>query len=140
MKGYSYNRPSSVAPGERLVAAASYLTSGIVGFLWMIVAHVTNSRLKNFVKFHIFQSIFLAILYYLFTLILNILVGVVIKIPLIGSLVYSLYFYIFDFRFIFGFSFVDFSILLVVVYLVINAVLARSGNIPWVSNVVKGML
>lgn len=140
MRGYSYNRPTFVAPGERLISAASYLTSGIFGFLWMIIAHVTNSRIKNFVKFHIFQSIFLAILYYLFNLILNILVGVVIKIPFIGSLVYSLYFYIFDFRFIFGFSLVDFTILLVVVYLVINSLLARTGNIPWVSNVVKGML
>lgn len=136
----SYNRPQVVSVAERLISAASYLTSGIIGFLWIIIAHVTNSRLKNFVKFHVFQSIFLAILFYLFKLVLNILIGVAIKIPFVGSLVYSAYFYVFDFKFIFGFSFVDFTILVVVIYLVVNALLARIGTIPWVSTVVKGML
>lgn len=140
MRGYSYNRPTTVAIGERLIAAASYLSVGVFGFFWIIIAHVTNSRVKNFVKFHIFQSIFIAILYYLFRLILNILLGVANEIPVIGYVINLIYEYVFEVQLILNFSIADFTALLVIVYLIINSLLARSGNIPWVSNVVKGML
>ena len=39
---------------EKIIAAASYLTAGLVGFLWIILSQVTGSRLKNFLRFHKF--------------------------------------------------------------------------------------
>lgn len=140
MSSQPYGRIPVIAPGEKIIAAASYLTAGIAGFVWIIISHLAEARLKNFLRFHIYQSIFLSILYYLFNIILNILVSIVVKIPIIGSLVYSVYFYIFDFKLVLGFSIVDFLIFLVLAYLVMVSLLGRYSNLPWVSKVIKDML
>jgi len=135
-----YNRPQPIAPGEKIIAAASYLTAGVAGFIWIIISHIAGSRLKNFLRFHIYQSIFLSILYYLFNVILNILVGVVVKIPFIGSLVYSVYFWIFDLKLIFDYSIADTAIFIIIAYLVVNSLFGKYGRLPWVSKVIKSMM
>ena len=135
-----YNRPQPIAPGEKIIAAASYLTAGVVGFIWIIISHVSGSRLKNFLRFHIYQSIFLSILYYVFNVILSILVGIVVKIPFFGSLVYSVYFWTFDMKIIFGYSIVDTFIFITIAYLVINSIFGKYGRLPWVSKVIKSMM
>ena len=56
---------------ERLIAALSYLTMGMVGFVWLIIGLFTNARLKPFLQYHIFQSIFISLGF----AVLSILVG-----------------------------------------------------------------
>ncbi len=135
-----YNKPQPIAQGEKIIAAASYLTAGVVGFFWLIISHIAGSRLKNFLRFHIYQSIFLSILYYVFNVILSIMVGIVVKIPFIGSLVYSVYFWIFDLKLIFNYSIVDTFIFIVIAYLALNSLVGRYGRLPWVSKVIKSMM
>ena len=134
------NRQPNIAPGEKIISAATYLTTGIVGFVWIIISQVSGSKIKPFLRFHIFQSIFLSILFYIGNLILNILVGIVVKIPLIGSMIYSIYFYIFDLKLIFGYSIVDTFVFAIIIYLVISSLTGKEGKLPWVSDIVKGML
>jgi len=134
------NRPPEIAPGEKIIAAASYLTTGIIGFLWVIISHVTGSKIKSFLRYNIYQSIFLAVLYYVFNLIMNILVGIVVKVPFIGSLVYSVYFYLFNFKMIMGYSIIDFVIFTAILYLVLTSLSGKISRLPWVSDVVKSML
>ncbi|MEI8377151.1 MAG: hypothetical protein WCF95_01300 [bacterium] len=134
------NRLPNVTPGEKIISALTYLTTGIVGFIWIIISHVSGSKIKPFLRFHIFQSIFLSILFYIFNLILTILIGIVVKIPLIGSLIYSVYFYIFDLKLVFGYSIVDALAFAIILYLVLSALTGREGKLPWVSDIVKGML
>jgi len=136
----AYNKQHNIAPGEKIVAAATYLTTGLVGFVWIIISNLSSSKIKPFLRFHIFQSIFLSILFYICNLILNILIGIVVKIPIIGSFIYSIYFYFFDLKLIFGYSIVDATVLGVIVYLVISALTGKEGRLPWVSDIVKGML
>lgn len=136
----AYNKTPNIAPGEKIVAAATYLTTGIVGFIWIIISQVSGSRIKPFLRFHIFQSIFLSILFYICNLILNILIGIVVKIPVIGALIYSVYFYIFDLKLVFGYSIVDSVIFAIIIYLVVSAFTGKEGKLPWVSDIVKGML
>lgn len=136
----TYNRPPNISPGEKIISAATYLTTGIIGFIWIIISHVSGSKIKPFLRFHIFQSIFLSILFYIFNLILHILVGIVVKIPLIGAMIYSAYFYIFDLKLIFGYSIVDTFVFAIIIYLVISSLTGKEGKLPWVSNIVKGMM
>ena len=120
MRGYSNYKKAQVVPiSERLIAALTYIFTGIVGLLWIIFAYISGKRLKSFVKFHAYQSIILAFLYLLVSETLKLLLAVVNNIPFLGSYVYLLYFYIFDFKFIFGVSIVDFGVLVVLAYLVI---------------------
>jgi uncharacterized membrane protein len=133
-------RYPNIAPGEKIVAAATYLTTGIVGFIWIILSQVSGSKIKPFLRFHIFQSIFLSILFYICNLILNILIGIVVKIPFIGSLIYSVYFYIFDLKLVFGYSIVDAFVFAIIIYLVVSSLTGKEGRLPWVSDIVKGMM
>ena len=58
----NYEKPYFI---EKLVSALSYITSGFVGFIWLLLGIFTKSRVRPFMKYHIFQSIFLAIAYFL---------------------------------------------------------------------------
>lgn len=136
----AYNKKPSITSGEKIIAAATYLTTGIIGFIWIIISQVTKSKIKPFLKFHIYQSIFLSILFYVFDLILQILVGIVVKIPLIGSLIYSVYFYIFNLKLIFGYSIINTLMFAIIIYLVLSALTGKDGKLPWISNTVKGMM
>ena len=42
---------------EKLVSALSYITSGFVGFIWLLLGIFTKSKVRPFMKYHIFQSI-----------------------------------------------------------------------------------
>ena len=46
---------------ERIIAALTYLTMGMVGFIWLIIGLFTKARLKPFLQYHIFQSIFISL-------------------------------------------------------------------------------
>ena len=52
-------------PIERLLSAATYLTAGGVGFVWLIVTALCKKRVTQFALYHIMQSIFISILFYL---------------------------------------------------------------------------
>ena len=41
---------------ERLVAAGTYVTMGMVGFVWLIICAITKSNLRPFLKYHIFHE------------------------------------------------------------------------------------
>lgn len=135
-----YNKPQTIAPGEKIIAAASYLTAGLIGFFWIILSQVTGSRLKTFLRFHIYQSIFLSILYYVFNAILGIFISIVVVVPFLGSLIYKIYFWLFDLKLIFGHSIVDTFIVAVILYLVLNTFKGRQGNLPWISDIIKSMM
>lgn len=134
------NRPQHISSGEKIIASLSYLTTGIIGLLWIIISVATSNKIKPFLRFHIYQSILLSILYYVFTLILNLFVAIAIKIPIIGSLVYSVYFYLFNLKLIFGYSIVDFLILLILGYLLLCCIAGKTGNIPFITKSAKSML
>lgn len=136
----AYNKPPSITPGEKIISALTYLTTGIVGFIWIIISQVSGSKIKPFLKFHIYQSIFLSILFYIFDLILQILVGIVVKLPVIGSLIYSVYFWLFDLKLLFGYSIVNALMFAIIIYLVLSALTGKSGKLPWASDIVKGMM
>jgi len=134
------NRPQPISSGEKIISAASYITTGIVGLLWIVLSAATSSKLKPFLRFHIYQSILISILYYLSTLILNLFVGIAIKIPIVGSLVYTVYFYLFSRKVFLGYSIVDSLILIILGYLLLCCIRGVTGNIPFITKITKSMM
>ena len=66
MRGYKGSIPKKqyIDMPERILSSLSYLTSGMVGFVWLIITHLQGKSLSSFARFHIFQSIFLSIILY----------------------------------------------------------------------------
>ena len=68
--------------------AGTYLTAGGVGFVWLILAAFAKKRITPFLRYHIMQSIFLSIFFYLASLLGKLVFIILYKIPLINAIPY----------------------------------------------------
>ena len=121
---------------ERIVSALSYLTSGVVGFIWLILGVLTKSGLRPFMKYHIFQSIFLAMGYYLLIIILEQVSVVINFIPIVRN-IFSMITFPFLIPIIFGLSIVQILIYTLLFYLAVTSFMGRYSYIPWISEIIK---
>lgn len=120
---------------ERVFAAGTYLSFGMVGFILLIFCAVTKSNLKSFLKYHIFLSFFLVMACFLFNIFVGFVVSILSVIPFINMLVYKLLF-LFTAPIVFGFSIVKFGMTVVMVYLVITSLQGKYSYLPWFSNII----
>lgn len=120
---------------DRIIAAATYVSMGMVGFVWLIFCAFTKTNLKPFLKYHIFQSFFLVMAYFLFNIFMNLIISILSVIPLINILVYKILFF-FTAPIVFGYSIISFGILVVMVYLVLTSLQGKYSYIPWFSNII----
>jgi len=144
MRGYKDSRPKrpNIDMPERILSSLTYLTSGMVGFVWLIVVHLQGKSLSPFARFHIFQSIFLSILIYVASILLNILASVVQIIPFFGTLVMNIVYYLVQYPLPLagGQSIIGLAFILLYGYLAFYAFTGRFGRVPWVSDMVKQMV
>jgi len=121
---------------ERIVSALSYLTSGVIGFVWLILGVLTKSSLRPFMKYHIFQSIFLAMGYFLLLVILEQISVIINFIPVVRN-IFSLITFPFLIPIIFGLSIVQILIYTLLFYLAVTSFMGRYSYIPWISEIIK---
>lgn len=123
---------------ERLVAALCYPTGGLIGFIWMILGIFTKSSPRKFLKYHIFQSIFLAIAYWLLYQLVMMLFVIIDKIPYLRELVSLVVFpLIRPIPFLAGCDAVQVVVYSVILYLTTTAFLGLYSYLPWVSDIIK---
>ena len=121
---------------ERLVSALSYLTMGFVGFIYLVIVILTKKNLKPFLKYHIFQSIFISIGYYLLTIFIGLVGNILLFIPLINKITTMILYYT-TINIIFGCSIIGLFVYAVLFYLVITSFQGKYSYIPWVSDIIK---
>ncbi len=126
-------------PIEKIIAALTYLTSGIVGFVWLILGAILKLGIRPFLLYHIYQSIFLSFLFFIVSFGLKLILDVLSFIPLIGQLISTLTF-MFTASIVGGYSIIDIAVLLVVLYLAITSLMGKYSYLPWVSNIIKANL
>ncbi len=120
---------------ERIVAALSYITMGFAGFIWLIVAFFSKSHLRPFMQYHIFQSIFISIAYFLLCYVLGFLLNILSFLPFINRLVAQLTF-LFNAP-IFGiYSIIQLIIYAIVLYLTVTSFMGKYSRIPWISDII----
>ncbi len=124
---------------DRLISGFTYLTFGLVGFIWLIISHLRQERPSPFNRFNIFQSIFIAIILYLLGLVFNIILGIVEIMPIIGPITVNIAYYLTDYPMILGYSVVNFAKIALILYLAVFAFMGRQGEVPWVSDTVRRM-
>lgn len=126
-------------PLEKIIAALSYLTSGLIGFIWLILGAVLKLGIRPFLLYHIYQSIFLSVLFFIVQLGLKIILDILSAIPLIGQLVSTLTF-LFTTSIFGGFSIITLVLLSIVIYLTITSLMGKYSYLPWVSNIIRANL
>jgi len=120
---------------ERIVAAASYLTMGFAGFIWLIIGLIRRSQLTSFLQYHIFQSIFISLAYVLLCYILGFILNILSFIPFINVLAAQITLF-FNAPLIFGFSIIQTAIYVLLFYLAGGSLMGKFTKIPWVSDII----
>lgn len=120
---------------ERIVAALSYLTMGMAGFIWLILGLFTGARLKPFLQYHIFQSIFLSLAFVVISMLVSWVSNILSIIPLINKLVAQITFLL-NMPLIFNYSLIQSVIYAFLIYLAVTSFMGKYSYIPWVSDVI----
>lgn len=130
---YSRNEPLLI---ERLIGALSYITSGAIGFLWLLIAVFTKNNLRPFLKYHIFQSIFISIGLFILAFLIGALCNILSFIPGLNLIVMHIS-YLLNTPLITHYSLIDLIIGSLIVYLAITSLLGQYGYLPWISDIIK---
>lgn len=126
---------------DRGISAASYLTMGFVGFIWMIICYLAGKPPMPFVKYHIIQSIFISIIIYLIKIVGTIILGFVGIIPFIGALINNIvYYFVLYPTMLFGLSIIQLALLMLIIYLTVTSFMGKYTVIPWVSDNIKRLV
>ena len=120
---------------EKVVSALSYLTMGMVGFIWLIISLFTRARLKTFLQFHIFQSIFISLAYAVLSLFVGWVSNFLSIIPFINKVVAQINFLL-NMPLLFNYSFIQIILYSFIFYLAIQAIRGKYSYIPWVSEII----
>lgn len=120
---------------ERLVVSLSYITMGFVGFIWLILGIFTRSHLSPFTQYHVFQSIFISIAYFLLSMLCGFVMDILKFIPFINKLVAQIYFML-NAPVIGSYSIIQTFIYLFIIYLAVTSFMGRYSRVPWVSNII----
>ena len=123
-----------VYPIERIISAASYLTAGGAGFVWLIIAALLKKHVTPFLLYHIMQSIFLSIAYFLLTVFAELIYVILYRIPLINAIPY---FINMPLPFLFGLSVIQTLTTAIILYLAITAGMGLYSYFPWVSDIIN---
>lgn len=127
---------------ERLVGVLTYFTFGMAGLIWIITCLVIKRGLKNFEAYHIYQSIFLSILLYVFSVLCNIVFGLMFTLPFIGNFAKKVVIFLAGTPIYSGlnYSIVNLAILALISYLAAGAILGKYSYFPVISDIIKSNL
>ena len=111
---------------ERIVAALSYWTMGMVGFIWLII---------GLLQYHIFQSIFISLGLAVLSIFVGFLSNILSVIPVINKIVAQINFLL-NMPLIFDYSIMQAVIYVFLTYLAVTSLMGRFSYVPWVSDVI----
>lgn len=130
---YSQNKPLMM---EKIIAALTYITSGFVGFFWLLLAFFTKNNIRPYLKYHIFQSIFISIAFFLLGAFLGLIMNILSIIPGLNLIVMHFTFYL-NAPVFFGFSVIQSFMFALIIYLVVTSFQGQYSYIPWISDIIK---
>ena len=120
---------------EKIIAALTYLTMGMVGFIWLIVGLFPKARLKPFLQYHIFQSIFISLAFAVLSTLISWISNLLSFIPIINRIVAQITFLL-NMPLIFDYSLLQSVIYIFIIYLAVTAFIGKYSYIPWVSDII----
>lgn len=135
----SYYNPE-VSTSDKVLSGLSCLTSGLIGFIWLIVAHIKGYRISTFGKFYALQSILVFFAFYVISLVLSIFMGILGILPFIGPFFVNIFYAIADKPVLFGYSLASLFVGGVALYMGIFAFAGWYARIPFISNNIRRMI
>lgn len=130
--------PMRSAPSvfDRLISVATYLTYGMVGFVWLLASFFLKADISHFQRYHIYQSLFFTLTLWLASTVLGICFSALGALPLLREVVLNTLMFFTQTPIYFGFTLVHFVLLVFLAYLSIGALLGKYSYLPFISDVI----
>ena len=123
-----------VYPIERILSASSYLTAGLVGFIWILIAAFLKKGISQFLRYHIYMSLFLTMAYFILTQLCELIYIILYRIPLINAIPYFINMPI---PLFFGLSIIQAVTTVIILYLAITSFMGQFSYFPWASDIMN---
>ena len=130
-----YKSQPPVSIGDRIISVRSYVTAGWVGLIYMVILHFMNKPASLFLRYNIFQSIFISFFYFLLCMIFGFISNILLQIPLINALV-SWFILLFNRPVIFEYSAIQSFVMGLFIYMSVVALLGKMPRVYWVSKII----
>ena len=120
---------------EKIVAILSYIFP-LIGFIFIVIAALAKKDMRPFLKYHIFQSIFIAFALWIILSGLGFAMHLLSYIPIINTVI-SMFTFFINTQLFLGFSVVTLLYFLFLLYLIIGVLKGSDSYVPWVSDIIK---
>ena len=130
-----YKSKTPVSIGDRIISVISYVTAGWVGLIYMVILYFMNKPASLFLRYNIFQSIFISFFYFLLCMIFGFISNILLQIPLINALV-SWFILLFNRPVIFEYSAIQTLVMGLFIYMSVMALMGKMPRVYWVSKII----
>lgn len=131
---------------EKIISVLSYLTMGLVGLVWFVLAYFSHKKIKYFLMYNIIQSIIISILLTIIKLSVDIILSIFSKIPFLDFFAAKLYYNVISYKIIRIYSLnmsltaFEFLLLLLISYIVIGVILGRIFFVPLLTDFMQKVM
>ncbi|MBO5385796.1 hypothetical protein J6A64_05720 [bacterium] len=125
----------SVGIVDRLVAFLSYITAGWFGMIYCIVLFIAKKMPSRFVRYNVFQSIFISLLYFVLSFGFGLILKFLSYIPFLNYLVATITFQ-FNRPVLFDYSLIQVFMIGLTIYMAMISLLGRRPRVFWVSRII----
>ncbi len=134
-----------VSPIEKIISILSYITMGIIGLVWLLIAHFSKKKLRYFLMFNIVQSMIIAIFLAILKLTLNIIFSILSIVPFINILAAKLNYIISVKILIFpilnlSFNVIEIILYILLIYIIMGVLTSRIFYIPYLTSLISKLL
>lgn len=126
---------TSVGMFDRLISFISYLTVGWGGMIVMILMLIRKKHISRFLRYNVFQSIFVSLLFFVISMGLGLLFKFLSYIPFLNYVVAQISF-IFNKPILFDYSPIQVFMIGLVLYMAVVSLLGKFPRVYWVSKIV----
>lgn len=130
-----YKSQTPVSIGDRIISVISYVTAGWVGLIYMVILYFVGKPASLFLRYNIFQSIFISFFYFLLCMIFGFISNILLQIPLINALV-SWFILLFNRPVIFEYSAIQSFVMGLFIYMTVMALMGKIPRVYWVSRII----
>ncbi len=134
---HNYNH---ITPIEKIISILSYVTMGIAGVIWIIIAYVLKKKLTYFLMYNVAQSMLISILYAIFVILLGIIVKITYFIPfliVIGTVINDFLSKKIVTLLWMSFSVSQLLVAILLAYIIIGVIVGRIFYVPVLSNLMN---
>ncbi len=136
---------NTIHPIEKIISVLSYISMGLIGFIWLIIAYFLKMKTRPFLMYNITQSIIISLIFALFKLLINIILSIIALVPFLDfvvallNLIISLKVISVSFMHL-SFSIFEFLVFILLCYIIAGVCMGKIFYIPKLTKLMQKIL